>query len=66
MKVVYTENEKRHILESETGHLSTFQKENVTKEQAVMLFQAQLLNEGIDASKMEVEDSSTKTEEVDA
>jgi len=49
MKVVYTENEKRHIFESETGHMSTFLKERVTKEQAEVLFQAQLANEGITA-----------------
>jgi|LakMenEpi03Aug12_release.lakeMendotaPanAssembly.Ray.scaffolds.fasta_scaffold5671477_1 hypothetical protein len=47
MKVVYTENEKRHIFESETGHLSTFLKERVTKKQAEVLFLAQLANEGI-------------------
>jgi hypothetical protein len=47
MKVVYTENEKRHIFESETGHVSTFLKERVTKKQAEALFQAQLANEGI-------------------
>jgi hypothetical protein len=47
MKVFYTENEKRHIFESETGHMSTFLKERVTKEQAEVLFQAQLANEGI-------------------
>jgi hypothetical protein len=47
MKINYTENEKRHIFESETGHLSTFLKERVTKEQAEVLFQAQLANEGI-------------------
>ena len=47
MKVVYTENEKRHIFESETGHVSTFLKERVTKKQAETLFQAQLANEGI-------------------
>ena len=34
MKVVYTENEKLHIFESETGHVSTFLKERVTKKQA--------------------------------
>ena len=49
MKVVYTENEKRHIFESETGHMSTFLKERVTKEQAEVLFLAQLANEGITA-----------------
>jgi hypothetical protein len=47
MKINYTENEKRHIFESETGHVSTFLKERVTKEQAEALFQAQLANEGI-------------------
>lgn len=47
MKINYTENEKRHILESETGHVSTFLKERVTKKQAEVLFQAQLANEGI-------------------
>lgn len=47
MKVVYTENEKRHIFESETGHMSTFLKERVTKKQAEDLFRAQLANEGI-------------------
>lgn len=47
MKINYTENEKRHIFESETGHLSTFLKERVTKKQAEVLFQAQLANEGI-------------------
>lgn len=64
MKVKYLENEKRHIFESETGHVSTFQKEKVTKEQAVMLFQAQLANEGFDSSNMEVED--VKQEEINA
>jgi hypothetical protein len=49
MKVVYTENEKRHIFESETGHMSTFLKERVTKEQAEALFLSQLANEGITA-----------------
>jgi hypothetical protein len=53
MKVVYTENEKRHIFESETGHMSTFLKERVTKEQAETLFLAQLSNEGITASAAE-------------
>jgi hypothetical protein len=53
MKVVYTENEKRHIFESETGHMSTFLKERVTKEQAETLFLAQLANEGITASAAE-------------
>jgi hypothetical protein len=47
MKINYTENEKRHIFESETGHVSTFLKERVTKKQAEALFQAQLANEGI-------------------
>jgi hypothetical protein len=47
MKINYTENEKRHIFESETGHMSTFLKERVTKEQAETLFLAQLANEGI-------------------
>lgn len=47
MNFIYTENEKRHIFESETGHLSTFLKDRVTKEQAEALFLAQLSNEGI-------------------
>lgn len=47
MKINYTENEKRHIFESETGHVSTFLKERVTKEQAESLFLTQLANEGI-------------------
>jgi hypothetical protein len=49
MKIIYLENEKRHIFESETGHMSTFLKERVTKEQAEVLFLAQLANEGITA-----------------
>lgn len=49
MKITYLENEKRHIFESETGHMSTFLKERVTKEQAETLFLAQLANEGITA-----------------
>jgi hypothetical protein len=49
MKIIYLENEKRHIFESETGHMSTFLKERVTKEQAEALFLAQLANEGITA-----------------
>jgi hypothetical protein len=53
MEVVYTENEKRHIFESETGHMSTFLKERVTKEQAETLFLAQLANEGITAPTVE-------------
>ena len=47
MQIFYKENEKRHIFESETGHVSTFLKERVTKEQAEILFKAQLANEGI-------------------
>ena len=47
MKISYTENEKRHIFESETGHMSTFLKERVTKKQAESLFLAQLSNDGI-------------------
>jgi hypothetical protein len=50
MKVVYTENEKRHIFESETGHMSTFLKERVTKEQAEALFLSQLANADITAT----------------
>lgn len=50
MNFIYTENEKRHIFESETGHLSTFLKDRVTKEQAEALFLAQLSNEGITAA----------------
>jgi hypothetical protein len=49
MKFIYLENEKRHIFESETGHVSTFLKERVTKEQAEALFLAQLANAGITA-----------------
>jgi hypothetical protein len=49
MKIIYLENEKRHIFESETGHVSTFLKERVTKEQAEALFLAQLANAGITA-----------------
>jgi hypothetical protein len=49
MKIIYLENEKRHIFESETGHMSTFLKERVTKEQAEALFLAQLANGGITA-----------------
>lgn len=63
MKVVYTENEKRHIFESETGHMSTFLKERVTKEQAEVLFQAQLANEGINAPAVNSEESSTPAPE---
>ena len=63
MKVVYTENEKRHIFESETGHMSTFLKERVTKEQAEVLFQAQLANEGINAPTVNSEESSTPAPE---
>jgi hypothetical protein len=58
MKVVYTENEKRHIFESETGHMSTFLKERVTKEQAETLFLSQLANEGITAP----EETTTPTD----
>ena len=47
MNIFYKENEKRHIFESETGHMSTFLKERVTKEQAEALFLAQLANAGI-------------------
>lgn len=50
MQIFYKENEKRHIFESETGHMSTFLKERVTKEQAEALFLAQLDNEGITAN----------------
>jgi hypothetical protein len=53
MKITYLENEKRHIFESETGHMSTFLKERVTKEQAEILFLAQLANEGITAPTVE-------------
>lgn len=59
MKVVYTENEKRHIFESETGHMSTFLKERVTKEQAETLFLAQLANEGITAPESTPETPTT-------
>ena len=52
MKIIYSENEKRHIFESETGHLSTFLKERVTKKQAEALFQAQLANEGISTKEV--------------
>lgn len=63
MKVVYTENEKRHIFESETGHMSTFLKERVTKEQAEVLFQAQLANEGINAPAVTSEEPATPAPE---
>jgi hypothetical protein len=63
MKVVYTENEKRHIFESETGHMSTFLKERVTKEQAEVLFQAQLANEGITSPAVTSEEPATPAPE---
>lgn len=63
MKVVYTENEKRHIFESETGHMSTFLKERVTKEQAETLFLAQLANEGITAPESAPEVPTTPAPE---
>ena len=50
MQIFYKENEKRHIFESETGHMSTFLKERVTKEQAEALFLAQLANADITAN----------------
>lgn len=63
MKINYTENEKRHIFESETGHISTFLKERVTKKQAEALFQAQLANEGITTQK--VNEIPVTTEPID-
>jgi hypothetical protein len=63
MKITYSENEKRHIFESETGHLSTFLKERVTKEQAEVLFQAQLANEGIVAPEVTSEEPAPQAPE---
>lgn len=65
MKVVYTENEKRHIFESETGHVSTFLKERVTKKQAEALFQAQLANDGIAPPPPPAETTVSKPETLD-
>ena len=45
MKITYNENEKRHILESETGHMSTFLKERVTREQAETLRHSQIIHD---------------------
>jgi hypothetical protein len=42
MKVTYTENEKRHILESSNGYLATYLKSQLTKEEAEQSFKLSL------------------------
>jgi hypothetical protein len=46
MKVTYTENEKRHILESSTGYVATYLKTQLSKEEAEQAFKLALKMQG--------------------
>lgn len=42
MTITYAENEKRHILESSTGYVSTYLKSQLSKEEAEQAFKLSL------------------------
>ena len=42
MTITYAENEKRHILESSTGYVSTYLKSQLTREEAEQSFKLAL------------------------
>lgn len=42
MTITYTENEKRHILESSNGYVSTYLKSQLSKEEAEQAFKLSL------------------------
>lgn len=65
MTITYTENEKRHILESSNGYVSTYLKSQLSKEEAEQAFKLSLKVLGTPTEQEAVTEEFTEFTEVE-